>query len=248
MANIKITDLPAVTTPLAGTEVVEIVQGGSSKKATAAEVASAYAGTLPVANGGTGATTISAARTALGLGTMATQDASAVAITGGTIPFNATTGRAYASFYDTADQTGSPSAAAAVRLNTVDIAGAGITMVTDGSALTRLTFAVAGTYMVAPSIQFVNSDANDHDVKIWFALGGTNIANSTTRITIPKAADGGAGYFQVVFYVAVTAGQYVQVMWLPETVAVTIDYTAASAGPPPVPATPSVILVAERIA
>jgi hypothetical protein len=43
------------------------------------------AGTLAIANGGTGATTDSAARTALGLGTMATQAASSVAITGGSI-------------------------------------------------------------------------------------------------------------------------------------------------------------------
>ena len=50
-----------------------------------------YTGELPVgvvvtiAQGGTGATTASGARTNLGLGTMATQDASAVAITGGTL-------------------------------------------------------------------------------------------------------------------------------------------------------------------
>ena len=43
------------------------------------------AGTLGIANGGTGATTASGARTNLGLGTMATQDANNVAITGGTI-------------------------------------------------------------------------------------------------------------------------------------------------------------------
>lgn len=40
---------------------------------------------LAVAQGGTGSTTASAARTALGLGTMSTQAASAVAITGGTV-------------------------------------------------------------------------------------------------------------------------------------------------------------------
>ena len=42
-------------------------------------------GTLPIANGGTNATTASGARTSLGLGTIATQDASSVAITGGSI-------------------------------------------------------------------------------------------------------------------------------------------------------------------
>lgn len=42
-------------------------------------------GTLVVANGGTGATTASGARTNLGLGTIATQDANNVAITGGSI-------------------------------------------------------------------------------------------------------------------------------------------------------------------
>lgn len=42
-------------------------------------------GTLPIANGGTGATTDSGARTALGLGSIATQAASNVAITGGAI-------------------------------------------------------------------------------------------------------------------------------------------------------------------
>ena len=40
---------------------------------------------IPVSSGGTGATTSSAARTNLGLGTIAIQDASAVAITGGTL-------------------------------------------------------------------------------------------------------------------------------------------------------------------
>ena len=40
---------------------------------------------IPVANGGTGANTAAGARTGLGLGTIATQAASAVAITGGTI-------------------------------------------------------------------------------------------------------------------------------------------------------------------
>ena len=47
--------------------------------------ASNVSGLVAIVNGGTGATTESAARTALGLGTMATQSASNVAITGGSI-------------------------------------------------------------------------------------------------------------------------------------------------------------------
>jgi hypothetical protein len=163
----------------------------------------------------------------------------------GKVPFSTITNRAFACFSDVTDQTGSTSAATPVKFGTTEVAGSGITMVTDGTNLTRLTFAAAGTYMVAPSLQLANSDTNDHDATIWFALDGTNIARSATRITVPKAADGGAAYFQLVFYVTVTAGQYVQVLWLPETVAVTLDHTAAGAI---APITPSAIIVSERIA
>jgi len=47
--------------------------------------ASELTGTLPIANGGTNATTASGARTSLGLGSIATQDSSSVTITGGSI-------------------------------------------------------------------------------------------------------------------------------------------------------------------
>ena len=99
--------------------------------------------------------------------------------------------------------------------------------------------------MVAPSLQFANSDTNDHEVNIWFRKNGTDIANSNTVINVPKAADGGNNFFQVVFYEQVTAAQYIEVMWLPTNVSVTLDYIAAGAI---APAAPSVILASERIA
>jgi len=171
-----------------------------------------------------------------------------VDILSGKVPYNTITGRSFGAFSDITDQTGSTTVPAAVKFGTVEINSSGITMVTDGTNLTRLTFATAGTYMVAPSIQFANSDAADHDVTIWLALNGTNVLRSATRITVPKAGDGGNAFFQIIFYVTVTAGQYVQVYWLPESTLVTLDHTAAVTGPPAIPAIPSTVLSVERIA
>jgi len=189
-----------------------------------------------------------AQRTTLGLGTMATQAASSVAITGGTVAFNVLAGRAFGMFSDVTDQTGSVSTPTAVIFGTNEITGNGISIVTDGTNLTRITFAAAGTYMIAPNLQFTNSDAADHDVTIWFRRDGTDIVRSATRFTVPKTGDGGNAFFQIIGYDTLTAGQYIEVMWLPENVAVTIDHTAAVTGPPAIPAIPSAIVVAERIA
>ena len=207
MANVKITDLTAASTPLAGTELFETVQGGTSKKVAASDIGNS-------ANA---------------------------------VPFLSLAGRAYISANSTTDQTGDVAAATAIKLeNTITSPTVGITIANDGSGNpTRITFAAAGTYMIAPSIQFKNTDSDDHDATVWFRKNGTDIANSATIVNIPKAADGGATFFQVVIYEQVTAGQYIEIMWLPEDADVTLDFIAAGAI---APAIPSVILAAERIA
>ena len=207
MANVKITDLTAASTPLAGTELFETVQGGTSKKVAASDIGNS-------ANA---------------------------------VPFLSLAGRAYISANSTTDQTGDVAAATAIELeNTITSPTVGITIANDGSGNpTRITFAAAGTYMIAPSIQFKNTDSDDHDATVWFRKNGTDIANSATIVNIPKTGDGGATFFQVVVYETVTAAQYIEIMWLPEDIAVTLDFIAAGAI---APAIPSVILAAERIA
>ena len=110
--NKKITELPELTEgALADDDVLPIVDisAGTTYKVRKSTLASALAGvssltatspvqvdqstgsvtvsldTVPVAKGGTGATTDSGARTNLGLGTIATQSSSSVSITGGTL-------------------------------------------------------------------------------------------------------------------------------------------------------------------
>lgn len=205
MANVKITDLTAASTPLAGTELLEIVQSGVSVKAAA----------------------------------------SAIGNSANALPYASLSGRAYISAYDTSDQTGSISVATPVKINTTSFS-AGISVANNGSGVpTRITFAAAGTYMLATSLQFANSASTNYTANIWFRKNGTDIANSNTVISVPKVADGGNTFFQIALYEQVTAGQYIEIMWLPANVAVTLDYIAAGAI---APAAPSVILSCERIA
>lgn len=205
MADVKITGLTAATTPLAGTELLELVQSGTSVKVAASDVAN----------------------------------------TASALPYASLTGRAYISAYSAIDQNGSTSTATAAIIGTTSISS-GISIANNGSGNpTRITFAAAGTYAIMPSVQIANSGGSDYDVSFWFRKNGTDIAASTTVLTVPKASDGGQAFFQIVFYEQVTAGQYVELMWLPENTAVTLDYIAAGAV---APAAPSVILCAERIA
>lgn len=74
--------LTAGTVPWARLSNVPTTFTPSAHTHSAADITS---GTLPLARGGTGATDAAGARTSLGLGTMATQNADAVAITGGTV-------------------------------------------------------------------------------------------------------------------------------------------------------------------
>ena len=200
-----------------------------------------------------------AARTALGLGTMATQAADNVSITGGTIsgatfsgnvPFNSITNRAYASFYDagTADQLGSATDRTAVQWATAAVTGAGITV----ASTSRITLAVAGTYRVNASLQFLNSDNTVRTVDVWFAKNGINITNSAARITVPKSSEGGTNLVAYEIFETVAAGDYLEMYWHPSNVSAKLHYIAPVAEnvgvTPAIPAVPPSIVVVQRIA
>lgn len=239
MANVKIPDLTAASTPLAGTELLEIVQSTYSRKVAASDIANAATNVRTVATGGTGAATLTGY--VKGNGTSA-MTASA------TIPFNDIADRAYAIFYDNTDQTFVANTPTTAEYNVTGITQ-GITVANDGASNpTRITFAAAGTYEINARFQFDNTDTADHDVSVWFRLNGADIDYSRSSVTVPKAADGGKICLSVAGILTVTAGQYVESVVAVENATVKLDYTAPITSPYTAPAVPSCIIVAQRIA
>jgi hypothetical protein len=91
MANIPISGLPAATTG-DPTDILPVVQGGTTKQitnanlfasATGIPLTTAVTGTLPIANGGTNATTAAAARTSLGAAASTVQIIAGTGLSGG---------------------------------------------------------------------------------------------------------------------------------------------------------------------
>lgn len=244
MANVKITDMTAGSTPLAGTELFECVQSGNTRKVAASDIAASFstdaANIIPVANGGSGAATLTGHISGNGTSAFTASP---------TIPFADLAGRAYASFYSSTNQTGSTAGGTAVQFGSTFVTGAGVTIANDGGGNpTRITMAAAGTYLITVAIHCDNAGAADYDLTAWLRLNGTDIVGSTQVQVIPKTGDGGHGYLRLVHMLTVTAGQYVEMMWLIENASLVLTAVAAVAGPPAYPSQPSANLQVQRIA
>ena len=265
MANVKITDLTAATA-LGGTELFETVQSGSSVKASATQIKTFVGDSLNITGGTLSSVTLSSAVGSLSSVTISAGAMGSLTVTGGTfnsvtlsnavgefdsitvtagaIPITSITGINYAQLSSTRDQTAaSANVAYAVSFDTASSWNTGITT----ASSTNITFAAAGVYLCSMNFQLKNTDTSNHSVTVWYQKNGTNVANTGSIISVPKSTDGGVTVFELTFQEQVTAGQYLTLYWSASNTALTLDYTAASAGPPNVPAIPSVIFTSNRI-
>ena len=152
---------------------------------------------------------------------------------------------AYGSFSSNVDQTGSISAGTAMTFNSVDVAD-GVTV----ASSSRITVPNTGIYNLQFSAQFKNVENTQEDVTIWFRVDGVDLANSATQITIParkSASIFGYGVAAWNIFLSLTAAQYVQIVWLPTVVTLTMENLPASVSPA-YPAIPSVIATMGQVA
>lgn len=230
MANKKITDLSAATA-LGGTELFECVQSSTSVKASAQQIKTYVGNSLNITGGVLGSVTIS----------NAVGEFDSITVTAGAVPFNTITNRAYGQFLSLRDQTATSAAVSyAAEFDTASSFNTGVTV----ASSSNITFAAAGIYECSFSAQVDNTDSNDHDITFWYSINGVDAANSGSRVTVPKAADGGKVVFEFNFQEQLSAGQYIQVRYAVENTALKLDYIAASA---PYPGIPSIIFIANRI-
>ena len=120
----------------------------------------------------------------------------------------------YGSFYDTTIQNPASNAIVAMKLNTNDVIGHGVSVANDLSGdPTRITVANAGVYNIQFSAQLdrTGGGGSSADVNIWVAIDGTPVDWTNTRLRMQA----NARYLVAAWnwFLDLSAGQYVEIIW-----------------------------------
>ena len=146
----------------------------------------------------------------------------------------------HGAFQDSTDQVAANTTTAyAITFNTTDFSN-GVTI----ASSSRITVADSGIWNLQFSIQFTNTTNASQDVDVWFRVNGTNSANSNSRFGFASRKGAGDPYHTIAamnYFVSLNATDYVEIMWRPTDVGVTIEQYAASSTPTR-PAVPSAIV------
>ena len=145
----------------------------------------------------------------------------------------------YGAFQDGTDQTAANTTTAyAITFDTTDFNN-GVTL----SNSSRLNVSQSGIYNIQFSVQFKNTTNDTQDVDVWFKKNGTNIDNSNSRFGLPARKSSGDPSHLISamnFFVSMETNDYIEIMWRPSDVGVSIEHFATSSTPTR-PAIPSVI-------
>jgi hypothetical protein len=140
--------------------------------------------------------------------------------------------RVYGTFYDTSTQT-------AAAIDTAYTVSFSSTDLSSGVYLSgsQITVSQAGWYNFQHSIQIDKTTAGKGLFQLWYALNGSDVAESARRVRIEGSNSEGVASGNYVF--RLKANDYIQLKWAVNDTGVTISRFAAA---PPVPAVPSAIV------
>jgi hypothetical protein len=114
----------------------------------------------------------------------------------------------YLSAYSTATQTNTGGGTAPVAMKFENIAGNAAWTIVDQS---KLSTSQQGEYNIQFSAQVDKTDSNADDIDIYFALNGTAIPFSNTRLTLPTNNAKVVAAWN--FITNMTANEYVEIYW-----------------------------------
>jgi hypothetical protein len=148
----------------------------------------------------------------------------------------------YGAFQDTTIQTAAAiNTPYAMKFGLTDLSN-GITIVSDGSNLTRITIANTGIYNIQFSAQFDRTNSGTDVVDIWLRKNGVDVPGSGGKIILTGGAAQSAIIATWNYVLNIVGGEYYQLMWSTPDTHVRILYEAAQTSPFAHPLIPSTIL------
>lgn len=156
----------------------------------------------------------------------------------------------WGSFWDETIQTATANTPTAILLRSTNAANRGVSIVS-GS---RIKFDHAGIYSITFSIQFSNTDSSIHDVNVWLrkndsgATGDVPATDSRFSVTARHGSTDGNIIGTVNFVEALTANDYLELMWATSNVAAYIHAEVAQTSPFAHPSIPGIICTVVQVA
>lgn len=136
----------------------------------------------------------------------------------------------YGAFESVADQTiAVENTAYAMTMDTTDFSN-GITL----SNSSRLNVKNTGIYNFQWSGQFENTDSQDHDVRVWIKINGSNLAGSTGFFAIPSKHGSVNGHALVGwnYYLSLNSNDYVELWWESDSTLISLQTYASGTNYP----------------
>ena len=136
----------------------------------------------------------------------------------------------YGAFQSLVDQTiATANTAYAMTLDTTDYSN-GVTL----SNSSRMNVKNAGIYNFQWSGQFENTDSQDHDVRAWIKVNGTNLTGSTGFFSVPSkhGSVNGHGLVGWNYFLSLNANDYIELWWESDSTTVSLQAYAAGTNYP----------------